>query len=412
MQVVWQCCAGLDVHKKTVVACVLRTEADGRILKQVRTFGTMTTDLVALRDWLRAQNVEQVALESTGVYSWPVFAVLEEGGLVPLVANPRLVKAVPGRKTDIKDSEWLADLLRHGLVRGSFVPPAAIRALRELTRYRTTLVRERAQEVNRLHKLLELANLKLASVATDILGTSGRLMLEALADGEMDPTVLAALARGRLMKKHTALLTALDGRLRPHQRLLLRAILDHLAALERLIARLDQDIAAALLPFAGAVALLRTIPGVSATAAAILVAELGVEMSRFGSAPQLASWAGVCPGNRQSGGKRLSGATTHGNVWLRAILNQIAWAAVRTKGTSFGARFRRLAARGGVQKAMMAVMHHLLIVIYHVLQEQEPYHELGPNYYRPQDPQRRARRHVRQLEELGYTVSITPTEAA
>jgi transposase len=412
MQVVLERCAGLDVHKRSVVACVLRSREDGTVEEQVRTFGTMTVDLEALSRWLGERQVEQVALESTGVFWWPVFNVLEEAGLAMLLVNPHHVKAVPGRKTDVADSKWLADLLRHGLLQPSFIPPASIRQLRELTRYRKALVRERTQEVNRLQKVLESANIKLAAVATDILGVSGRRMLTALADGEEDPEVLADLAKGQLRKKLEVLGRALEGRVQPHHRVLIRSILQHISFLEGAIEELEAEVGRALAPFQHQMVLLQSIPGVSRTAAATIIAEIGTDMSRFASSGHLASWAGVCPGNRQSGGKRLSGKTTNGNVWLRGLLGEVAWAAVRQRDTAFGARFRRLARRQGKQKAVVAVMHSLVRVIYVMLRDQVPYQEAGPDYYRPEDPQRATRRHIHQLEHLGYTVTLAPKDAA
>jgi transposase len=412
MQVVSERCCGLDVHKKSVVACVLMTQEDGRVQEQVRTFGTMTADLTALSTWLREQGVEHVALESTGVYWWPVFNLLEEDGHRVVLVNPQHMKNVPGHKTDVADSKWLADLLRHGLLKASFIPPAVIRELREMMRYRKSLVRDRAQEINRLHKVLESANIKLAAVATDILGVSGRLMLEALGTGEEDPDVLAEMARGRLREKLEALRQALEGRVKPHHRVLIRSILQHISFLEESIEGLEAEAARCLAPFQAQMALLQSIAGVSKIAAASIIAEIGTDMSRFASAKHLASWAGVCPGNKQSGGRWLSGKTTHGNVWLRGLLGEVAWAAIRKKGTSFGARFRRLARRHGTQKALVAVMHNLLTVIYHVLRDHVPYHERGADYFQPQDPQRQARRYVHHLEQLGYAVTLTPTEAA
>ena len=411
MQVIHHRCAGLDVHKRTVVACVLVTQPDGSATPEVRTFGTMTADLGALSAWLRERQVERVVLESTGVFWWPVFTLLEEGGHDVVLVNPQHVKAVPGRKTDVADSVWLAELLRHGLLRASFIPPAPIRALREVLRYRKTLVRERAQEVNRLQKVLESANLKLAAVATDVLGVSGRQMLEAIARGEDDPAALAELARRRLRAKLPALRLALEGRVKAHHRVLLRAILAHVDFLEGALEALDAEVERALVPFAAELALLETIPGVGRTAAATLLAELGADMGQFASAKHLASWAGVCPGNRQSGGRRRSGKTTHGNVWLRGLLGEVAWAASRTRGTSFGARFRRLARRQGKPKALVAVMHNVLTVVYHVLRDRAPYAELGPDYVARQDPQRAAHRHVAQLERLGYRVTLSPVAA-
>ena len=362
MQVLHERCCGLDVHKKTVVACALLTQADGSVLRRVRTFGTMTADLLALSDWLAGLEVAQIALESTGVYWKPVFNVVEGDGRTIVLVNPQHMKAVPGRKTDVKDSEWLADLLRHGLVRGSFIPPAPIRELRELTRYRKTLVRERGQETQRLQKLLETANLKLSAVATNVLGASGRAMLAALLGGEEDPAVLAELARGKLRAKLPALRQALEGRVRPYHRVLLGELLGHIAYLDEAIARLHDEIERHLAPLAEATALLQTIPGVSATAAAAIVAEIGVDMTRFPSHRHLASWAGVCPGNRQSGGKRLSGTPTKGNVWLRAVLGEVAWAASRTRDTYLRAQFERLARRRGRKKAVVAVGHTILVI--------------------------------------------------
>jgi transposase len=410
--VVYERWAGLDVHKRSVGACVLCGQADGTVTAQVRTFGTMTADRATLSHWLQEQQVERVALESTGVDWWPVFNLLEEDGPTVLLVNPQHAKAVPGRKTAVADSRWLADLLRHGLLRASFIPPAAIRQLRELMRYRKSLVQERTQEVNRLQKVLESANIKLAGVATDILGASGRDMLVALAEGEDNAAALADLARGVLRKKLERLAQALEGRVKPHHRILIRPILQHITFLERSIEALDAEVEQRLTPVAHQLTLLQTIPGVNRTAAVTIVAEIGVDMARFPSAAHLASWAGVCPGNKQSGGKRLSERTTKGNRWLRALLGEVAWAAVHQKKTSFGARVRRLARRHNKQEALVAVMHTLLVVVYYVLRDGTPYHELGPDYFQPYDPQRQARHHVHRLEQLGYTVTLSPHEAA
>jgi transposase len=410
MQVIHARCCGLDVHKKSVVACVLITEPDGRVHKQTRTFGTMVGDLLALSDWLNRLEVTQVALESTGVYWRPVWNILEEGRTLLLV-NPQHLKRVPGRKTDVQDAEWLADLLRHGLLAASFVPPAPLRDLRELTRYRKTLVQERAQEVNRLQKVLESANLKLASVATDILGVSGRAMLEALLGGEADPAVLAELARGKLRAKLPELRRALVGRVKPHHLVLIEQILAHIDFLEQAIAHLHEEIERHVPPFAEAMTLLQTLPGIKEVAAAAIVAEVGPDMSRFPSAKHLASWAGVCPGNKQSGGKRLSGKTTKGNVWLRAILGEVAWAAARTRGTYFHAQYHRLARRRGKDKAIMAVAHSILVCIYYVLRDKRPYTDLGADYFDQLDAARLERYHVQRLEQLGFTVTLTPQAA-
>jgi transposase len=412
MQVVYPRCCGLDVHQKTVVACVLLTHPDGTVERHGCTFGTMTVDLLALHDWLERLGVTHLALESTGVYWRPVFNLLEAEGRTLLLVNPQHLKAVPGRKTDVRDAEWLADLLRHGLLRPSFIPPAPIRDLREVTRYRKTLVQQRAEEVQRVQKLLEGANLKLAAVATDVLGVSGRAMLTAILEGAADPAALAELAKGRLRAKLPALRQALDGRVKPHHRVLLGELLAHIEYLEEAISRLSTEIDRALVPFDEAVALLETIPGIGAVAAATIVSEIGVDMSRFPSAKHLASWAGVCPGNKQSGGKRLSGRTTKGNVWLRAMLGEIAWSAARTKGPYLHAQYHRLARRRGKPKAVMAVAHSLVVIIYHVLRDGHPYEELGADYFDRRDAARVERHHVHRLEQLGYTVTLTPKQAA
>jgi transposase len=372
----------------------------------------MTRDLEALSAWLVAAQVEQVALESTGVFWFPVFNLLEEAGLPVTLVNPQHTKQLPGRKTDVGDAAWLADLLRHGLVRASFIPPAEIRALRELTRYRATQVRARAKEVNHLLKTLESANLKLASVATDPVGVSGRAMLAAIAAGEEDPEALAQMAKAGLRRKLDELEQALVGRVKPHHRVLIRASLDLLRFLEHAIEQLDAEVERALAPFAAQQELLDQIPGIDRVAAASIIAEIGVDMDRFPSAGHLASWAGVCPGNKQSGGKRLSSATTKGNVWLRRILGEVAWAAIHDRHSVFRARYYRLKPRLGAQQALVAIMHQLLKVIYHLLKTGECYHELGADYYQTADPQRTARRLTKRLEHLGYTVTITPTPEA
>jgi transposase len=411
MEVVHPRCCGIDVHKRTAVVCVLLTAADSTTRKHLRTFGTTTPDLLALADWLAGLGVDQVALESTGVYWRPVFNVLEEGRTVLLV-NPQHVKAVPGRKTDVKDAEWLADLLRHGLLRPSFVPPAPIRELRELTRYRKTLVQQRGAEVNRLHKTLEAANIKLASVATDVLGASGRDMLAALLGGEQNPIVLAELARGRLRAKLPALRQALTGRVRPHHLVLIGQILAHIDFLEGSIAQVQEAIERCLAPYAAAVELLQTIPGVGEVVATAIVAEIGTDMSRFPSARHLASWAGVCPGNKTSGGKRLGTRTTPGNVWLRAMLGEVAWSVARSRNTYLAALYHRLARRRGKQKAALAVAHSVLVSAYHMLRDGVPYADLGPEHFDRADAARLQRHHVQRLQQLGYAVTLTPMPAA
>ena len=411
MQVIHQYCSGLDVHKKTVVACILITSQDGSVQKKVRTFSTMTVELLTLVDWLHAFQVTHVALESTGVYWHPVFNLLEEDFSIILV-NAQHMKALPGRKTNIKDSEWIADLLRHGLLRASFIPPSPIRVLRELTRYRKTLVQERAQEINRLHKVLEGANMKLAAVATDVLGKSGRDMLTALVEGTTDAAVLADLARGLLRKKLPQLQEALEGRVQAHHRTLLRHILAHIDFLEERLTQLQEDIDTDLSPYQEAMELLQSIPGVQATAAATIVAEIGTDMSRFPSAKHLASWAGVCPGNRQSGGKRFSGATTHGSPYLRAMLAEVVWVISHTKDNYLSAQYHHLARRLGKKKAVVAVSHSLLVVAYHILRTKQPYADLGADYLEKLNTARVQQHHPHRLEHLGFTVTLTPKQVA
>ncbi len=411
MQVVHARCCGLDVHKKDVKACVLLTHPDGTTTSQVRTFSTMTDGLLALADWLRGLAVIPVAMESTGVYWRPVYNILEADCQVLLV-NAQHIKAVPGRKTDVKDSEWLADLLRHGLLTPSFIPPAPIRELRDLTRYRKTLIGERAQEANRLQKVLETANIKLAMVATNVLGVSGRQMLMALLDGEQDAEALAELARGRLREKLPLLRRALVGRIQPYHLILIERILAHIDFLEESLLALQQEVDRCLVPFAQAVALLTTIPGVNERAASTIVAEIGTNMAQFPTAAHLASWAGVCPGNRESGGKRKSGKPREGNHWLKAVLGEVAWVVTRTRDNYLVAQYQRIARRRGRLKAIGAVMHTVLVIAYHILREGTPYRELGADYFDTLNTARLERHHVNRLKALGYEVTLTPLAAA
>ncbi len=411
MEVVHRRCCGLDVHKKTVVACVLIDEGTGKVHKQVRTFSTMTADLMALADWLGSLHVTEVALESTGIFWRPVFNILEERCTVTLV-NAQHIKRVPGRKTDVSDSAWLADLLRHGLVRASFIPPKPIRDLRELTRYRTSLVHERTAEVNRLHKVLETANLKLAAVATDVLGASGREILAALLEGQEDPAALADLAKGKLRKKLPALRQALTGRVQPQHRLLIERILVHIDFLDESLAQLWGEIERHLEPFAELVELLQTIPGVGPTAAATIIAEIGTDMTAFASAKHLASWAGVCPGNNESGGVKRTARITPGNHWLKAVLGEAAWVLVRMRDNYLSAQYHRLARRRGKHKALVAVMHSILVGAYHILRDRQPYRELGGDYFDRLDAARLERYHVTRLKQLGYEVTLTPKQVA
>jgi transposase len=374
MRIVHDRCAGLDVHKKTVHAHVLWVDDDGELHAEARCFGTMTGNLLMLADWLAEHRVSHVAMESTGVYWKPIYHILE-GHFDVMLVNAHHIKRVPGRKTDVKDAEWIAELLRHGLLSPSFIPPVEVRELRDLTRQRTILVRERATVANRVQKLLEDANIKLASVASDALGVSGRAMIRALIGGEEDPEKLADLARRRLRVKRPALRQAMLGRVTDHHRFLLRMLLDQVEYLERAIRQFEDRIEAALRPFADAVARLEVVPGIGHTTAATIVAEIGVDMGRFPTAGHLASWAGMCPGNDQSAGKRRSGKTTKGDQWLRSMLVQAAWAAAHAKDTVFQAQYRRWSKRMGRKKALVAVGHKLLRVIYHLLQTGTDYRE-------------------------------------
>ncbi|HEV2459920.1 MAG TPA: IS110 family transposase, partial [Ktedonobacterales bacterium] len=401
MEILYPRCCGLDVHKRTVVACLLVPGPDDQAAKEIRTFGTMTADLLALSDWLAAAGCTHVAMEATGAFWKPIYNLLEDRFAV-LVVNAAHIKAVPGRKTDVRDAEWIADLLRHGLLRASFIPERPQRELRELTRYRTTLIQERANEVNRLQKVLEGANIKLASVATDILGRSGRDMLVALVSGTSDAAALAQLARGRLREKIPQLEQALAGQFGPHHRFLIAQQLAHIDFLDASLERVSAEIAERLRPFEPALERLQTLPGVGRRTAEVLLAEIGADLSRFPSAGHLASWAGLCPGNDESAGKRRSGRTRKGSPWLRTALVEAAQAAARTKDTYLAAQYRRLAARRGAKRAAVAVAHTLLVMVYALLTKQQTYQELGGQYFAARDRQAVQRRLVHRLEALGY----------
>jgi transposase len=411
MDVISPCCCGRDVHKKTVVACCLLRTKGRKPVQETRTFRTMTTDLLALADWLQEKGCTHVAMESTGVYWRPVCNLLE-GQFELLVVNAQHIKAVPGRKTDIKDAAWIAELLRHGLLRGSFIPSKPQRELRELTRYRSTLVQERARTLNRLQAVLEDANLKLASVVTDISGVSARAMLEAILAGERDVETLADLARGRLRTKRDQLKEALEGRVTAHHSFLLTEHLSMLEYLDEAIERVSDEIDQRLTADQEAIALLDTIPGVGQRAAEILIAESGTDMSRFPSAKHLASWAGMCPGNHESGGKRLSGKTRKGSRWLRQILVEIAHVASKTKNTYLAAQYRRIAARRGKKRALIAVGHTILTIVYTMLTRQQPYQDLGAAYFDQREQHRVERRLVQRLERLGDKVALHPRALA
>lgn len=402
--------AALDVHKAQVTACVrLPAGRDGRV-QEVAEFATTVRGLLTLHDWLSAHHVTQVAMEATGVYWKPVWAVLEDDFELLLV-NARHVKQVPGRKTDVSDAAWLCQLLEAGLLKASFVPPKPIRALRSLTRYRKAQIRERQREANRLHKVLEDTGIKLDCVASDILGVSGRAMLDALVAGTTDPAVLAELARGRLRAKLPALREALEGRFDAQHALLVGAILAHLDFLDEQIDRLSEAIGEALAPFAAAVDLLRSIPGIERRTAENVLAEIGLDMSRFPSAGHLASWAGQCPGNHESAGKRRSGRTRKGSKWLNEALKEAAMAAVRTNGSYLQALYRRLRPRVGHSRALGAVKHSMLCACWHMLSTGELYRDLGGDYFVRRDPERQTKRLVRQLEALGHTVMLQEAAA-
>jgi len=408
MQVIVERCCGLDVHQETVVACLLIGLAGARPSKEVRTFGTMTRDLEALCDWLKAAGVTHVGMESTGVYWRPVYAVLE-GHFDLIVGNARHIRNVPGRKTDVKDAEWIADLVRHGLITKSFVPPAPLRDLRELLRYRRKLMESQAAERNRLLKLLETANIKLASVASDVFGVSGRAMLKALIEGNASAEEMAALAKGQLRRKRAELVLALDGKMKEHHRFLLAMQLRRLEAAEQDVAALDLRIAERLEPYRAQHALLMQIPGVDWVVAAVLIAEIGVDMSVFLSAYHLASWAGVCPGNHESAGKQKSGRAGKGNVHLRTMLVGADISAGHTKGSYLKDKYYRLKARRGALRAALAIAHKILVAAYHMLAKGLAYRDLGAAYLDQSGQRRTVANLQRRLERLGYHVTLQRT---
>jgi len=399
--------AGLDIHKASVTACVRVPGLTGERRQEVQTFGTTAAALLALRDWLNAHGVTHVAMESTGVYWKPVYYVLEEG-FTCLLVNPTHVSKVPGRKTDVRDCEWLAQLLEHGLLRGSFVPPVAIRELRDLTRYRAVLVQDRTREANRLHKVLTDAGIQLASVATNVLGKSGRAMLAALVAGTTDAEVLANLAQGKLRRKLPALREALVGRFRKHHALLVSQLLGHLDYLDEALETLTADIEEALRPFGGEATRLDAIPGVGPRTAEILIAELGVDMRQFPTARHVASWAGLCPGTHESAGKRRAVRTGKGNRWLRAALIEAALAAINVRDSALAGRYRRLVRHCGHKKAIVAVAHKLLTTAYMLLADGRSYHELGASYYDAHRKDRLVRRALQTLAQQGYRVTLAP----
>ena len=449
MEVVYTHCCGLDVHKKTVVACCITRNTQGEPVSETRTYSTMTPSLLEMSDWLADQRITHVAMESTGDYWKPIYNILE-GRFALLVVNAKHIKAVPGRKTDVKDAQWIAELLQHGLLRASFIPPAPQRILRDMTRHRNNFVRERVNLSNRLQRVLEDANIKASSVATDILGVSGRLMLNALVQGETNPEKMADLSRGRLRDKKAEMESALTGMVKPHHRLILGELLRQVDSINESIACLDDAIEDACrvqgssgggpsdessspgsgaskmveatpdgviveesqtLAYDAAVGLLDTIPGIARKGAQIIVAEIGTDMSRFPTAGHLSAWAGVAPGNNESGGKRLSGRSRKGNKALKKALVQVAHAAARTRDTYFNEQYHRLAARRGAKRAAMAVAHSILVTAYHMLTRQEPYRELRPGYLDKKRSEKTAKFLVNRLQRLGYDVTLNPQNA-
>ncbi len=401
MEVVHPRCAGLDVHKKTVVACVLVPER-----KEVRTFGTVTDELLRLADWLASEQVTHVAMESTGVYWKPIYNVLESTGMELLVVNAQHIKAVPGRKTDVKDAEWIADLLKHGLVRASFIPSRPQRELRELVRYRKGLTEQRGHVVQRIQKLLEGANIKLSDVASDVVGVSGLTMLRALAAGEQDAERLAEMAKSQLRNKREELKLALRGSFGEHQRFMLKNQLGLLEFLDEQIAELNQEVERRLRPFETLLERLRAIPGIGPRNSEQILVEVGTDMNRFPTDSHFASWAKLCPGNDESAGKRMSGRTGQGSRWLRATMVEAAWSATRVSNSYFAAQYHRLVPRRGKRRAAVAVAHSMLIVVYHLIKDGTVYQDLGPRHFDELDRKRIARRAVQRLQSLGFDVSL------
>jgi len=401
MDVIYKRCCGLDVHKKSITACII-TPND----KEIKTFATMTEKILEMVDWIKEKGCTHVAMESTGVYWKPIYNVLEAENIKVLVVNARHIKTVPGRKTDVKDAEWIAELLQHGLLNGSYIPDRNQRELRELVRYRRSLIEERAREINRIQKVLEGANIKLSAVVSDINGKSSRLMLRGLIKGDYDPAVLAELAKGRMRSKKKELIQALQGFMGHHQKMMLTAQLQHIDFLEEQIAILDAEVMERMRPFDHEIDLLVTIPGISRRAAEQILAEIGTDMSRFPSAKHLTSWGGMAPGNNESAGKRKSGKTTKGNKKLRSALIEAAHAAGRTKNTYLSSLYHNIAARRGKKRAAVAVGRTILESIYYMLTRNQPYIELGPDYLLQQKKDLVVKRSIKKLQSLGYVVNL------
>ena len=407
MDIVVPACCGIDVHQRSLVACVRLIESAGRVRKELRTFATTTAALGELAIWLQALAVTHVAIESTGVFWKPVWNILETSVTLVLV-NPRDVAQVPGRKTDVSDAEWIAQLLQCGLLRGSFVPPRPVRELRDLTRSRTTLEQQRAAVVNRIHKILEDANIKLGTVVTDIDGVSGRAIVQALIDGQTDATALAALAKGRLRNKLVSLREAVTGHVTDHHRFLLRRVMAEVRFLDEEISAFDTRIEEATRPFDELIPLLDTAPGINRRTAENLLAEIGADMTVFPSPKHLASWAAICPGHYESAGRQTRGTIRKGNRWLRGTLVQAALAATRKKGSYAGAQFRRIAKRRGKQRALIAVAHSLLVAAFYIIRDRVAYHDLSAEHFDRLTPEHLIKHYVRRLEQLGHTVRLDP----
>lgn len=407
IKVAYPNCAGLDVHKKFVTVCRLTVDRQSVVQKELREYSTMTADLQAMADWLAEGSVTHVAMESTGVYWQPINNILE-GHFEVFLVNAQAVKRMPGRKTDLKDAEWLATLMQHGLLQRSFIPERQQRELRELARYRLSLVQERSRFANRLQKVLEDTNIKLSAVATDMQGVSAQAMLRALIQGETDPSVLAGMAKGRMRKKQNELARALVGKLTEHHRFMLSQLLDQLDVLDQQIAKIEgriEEQLAQMPPFQSAVTLLDTLPGVDRQLAIAIVAEIGIDMSRFPSDRHITAWAGVAPGNNETGGKQRSGKTRKGNKYLRRALVLAAWGAVRSRANYLRSMYYRLAAHRGKPRAAMAVGRTILQAAYHMLLRGEPYNELGTDYLDQLDRERTAKRLLKRLDSLGYDIS-------
>lgn len=405
MEVIIENCCGIDVHKKTIVACLMKGKPHEKPKTTIKTFTTMSRDILACREWLKSEGCTHVALESTGVYWKPVFNILEESMEV-ILANARDIKNVPGRKTDVKDCEWIAQLLRHGLIKGSFIPPKPIRQLRDLTRYRQKLIQQRSSELNRLQKFLEDANIKLASVVADINGMSAQEMIQHLIQNDLSPREMANLAKGRLRNKLAELEAALEGHLTDHHRFMLRVSIQMIASYDEAIEKLNTEIDKKMEPYRNNSEKLQTIPGVKKKTAETIIAEVGVDMTQFPSHAHLSSWAGVSPGNNESAGKRYSGRVSPGNKWLKSSLTESAWGASRTRGTYLKARYHRLASRRGKKRATLAIAHTILIMAYHIIKEQCTYKELGADYFDRLNEQYLIKRLTSRIRTLGYQVEV------